>query len=164
MRDRDYLRISFHAFGADEVGVELPVLAQTAALRALVAEDIGDSVPARREGNVARARGNHARECRRHLGTERHLAIPAVGKGVRLLVYDFFRSLAPVELGVLKDARAVLFVAEQLADAFHVLEKVALEELVFGVKSRTPAFGRELLPFCHYPYYTHAVWKRQPRL
>ena len=46
VRDCDYFGIGFYARDTDQIRIELPVLADASALRALIAKDIGYGVPA----------------------------------------------------------------------------------------------------------------------
>ena len=59
---------------ADEVAVELEVLAQPPPLLPLVAKELRDGEPADRLPEPVRARRHHARERRRHLRPQRDLA------------------------------------------------------------------------------------------
>src|SRR3989338_427480 len=155
VRDRDYLGVGFHARDAYQIRIELPVLADAALLRALVAEHICYGVPTGGERYLPRASRDHARQGRRHFRTQCHFAVPTVGKGIRLLVHDLFRGLAFVELRRFQDRTPVFLVAEQLANALHVFEQIALEELLFGVEIpyalvwfRRQFFGRHIKCHC----------------
>ena len=92
------------------------MLAQAAALRALVAEDVGDRVEPQGEPKLAAARRDHARDRRRHLGTQCNLSAAAVGKGVRLFVDYFFifGAFGFVQLGVLQNRGVILDIASSL--------------------------------------------------
>ncbi len=93
MRKRDDLGVGLDASRAYDICIELPVFSEAAVLRPLVTKYIRYRIPARWHRDVAMAAGYHAGECRRHLRAQSHLAVAAIGKGVRLLVDDLFRCL-----------------------------------------------------------------------
>src|SRR3989344_1863878 len=134
MRDCDNLRISLNPFCPHNIGIELPVLAQASALRALVAEDVGDGVPAGGERNIAVFCGHHAGEGGCHFRAERYLAAAAVGEGVGLLIHDLVRCLSAIQLCMFQNARAVFLVAKKIAHALHVFGEVAEDKLVYRIK------------------------------
>ena len=95
---------------------EATLFAQAAALGALVAEDVGDRVEPQGEPELAAPRRDHARDRRRHLWAQRHLAAAAVGKGVRLFV-NYFLILGAfgfVQLGGLQNRGVILDIAGAL--------------------------------------------------
>src|SRR6185312_6837255 len=63
---------------ADDIHVQLIVLAQPPALRTLIAEQLRNRKPADRLAQRIRPLGDHPRECRRHLGPQGDLAAALV--------------------------------------------------------------------------------------
>jgi len=102
----DDLRIGERVRFTDDVHVELEVLAEPTALRPFVAEELRDREPAYRLREPGGARGDHAREGRRHLGPQRHGPAPLVFELVQL-AYDLFAGLPRVEFQRL-EGRAVI--------------------------------------------------------
>ena len=78
---------------ADDVQIELVVLALAATRHAFVAEALGNRGPLEREGERALAGGDHAGERGGHLRAEGQPAIALILKGVDL-VDDLFAGLA----------------------------------------------------------------------
>ena len=81
-RDGDQLGIGRHVDLANDVDVELKMLAQASLLRSLVSKELRHRKPAHRLAQCIGACRDHPREGRRHLGTQRHLASPFVGEVV----------------------------------------------------------------------------------
>ena len=96
---------------ADDVDVQLEVLAQSSLLLSLVPEELRYRVPANRLAQRVRARGDHARERRRHLGTQCDLATTLVDEVVEL-PDDLFAALFRVEIERFQRRTVVLLEAE----------------------------------------------------
>ena len=110
----DDLRIGKRVRLADDVHVELEVLAESAALRPFVAEELRDREPADRLREPGGAGGDHAREGRRHLGPQRHGPPSPVLEPVELS-YDLFAGLPRVEFERLE--RGAVILRESIAGA-----------------------------------------------
>ncbi len=106
-RNREELRIRRDRRFAEDVDVELKVLAQPSLLLPLVAEQLGNGEPPNGLPHGVRFRGDHAREGGRHLGTKRHFAAALVGEGVQL-ADDLIAALFCVELERLQ-GRTIVF-------------------------------------------------------
>src|SRR5205085_9375429 len=78
--ERDHLDISVERRFANNVGVELIVLAQPAALLFLVAKAVRDRKPLERLLEFAVVCGDDARQGRRQFGTERDFPFAFVGE------------------------------------------------------------------------------------
>ena len=87
---RDQFDIRAEGFLADDVRIELIMLAQPAALLFFVAKTLRDGKPLERLLEFAVMRSDHARQRRRQLGAHRHLAFAFVGKIEKLA--DNFRA------------------------------------------------------------------------
>ena len=110
------------------------MLAEPPALRALVAKDIGYRVEPQRETKLTALGSHHARYGRGHLGAQRHLALPAVNKRVRLLVDYFFTCFAPIQFGRFQNGGSVLDIAHLLGKRAACRHEVVKEGLLFGIK------------------------------
>ena len=132
-RDREQLGVGGDVGFADDVDVELKVLAQTAALLPLVAKELRHREPADRLAQRVRLRGRHARERRRHLRAQRDLAAALVGEVVEL-ADDLVAALLRVELERL-ERRPVVFDEREPARnvAPHAHDVGAFGEL-FGIE------------------------------
>src|SRR5207249_12214525 len=119
------------------VGVELKVFAQPAFLLALITEELREGEPFDRLSVVARVRGDHTGQRRRHFRSQRHGAVAFVGEVVEL-ADDFVAALGGVELERF-EWRAVVF-AEAVAarDGTPVVEDV-----ITHVRAPSRVAGRE---------------------
>ena len=106
-RDREELRVRGNRRFANDVDVELKVLAQSSLLLPLVAEQLGNGEPPNRLPHGVRFRGDHARQGRRHLGAKRDFAAALVGEGVEL-ADDLITTLLGVQLERLQ-GRTIVF-------------------------------------------------------
>ena len=97
---------------AENVGVELEVLAQTPLLLPLIAEQLGDGEPLDGLFVVALMRGDHARQGGRHFRAQRDFAAAFVGEIVQL-PDDFVAAFEGVELQRLQ--RGAVVFAEAVA-------------------------------------------------
>ena len=84
----DLLRVGLRATRAKHIDIHLPELTLTATLWTLVSHKVRDGVPARWIASFLLASGDHARDTRRHLGTNRYRSVTTIGKCIRLLVDD----------------------------------------------------------------------------
>ena len=107
IEQRDQLGIGGGVALADDVGVELEVLAQAAFLLALVAEELGQGEPFDRLLVAPLVGGDHARQGGGHLRAQRHLALALVCEIVEL-PDDFLAALGGEELQRF-EGRAVVF-------------------------------------------------------
>ncbi len=123
-RDREQLGVGGHVRLADDVHVQLEVLAQTAALLPLVAEQLRDREPAHRLPQRVRPLGDHARERRRHLGPQRDLAVALVREVVQL-PRDLVAALLRVEIERLQRRPVVLHEREPPRDLTPGRERCA---------------------------------------
>jgi len=96
-RRRDQLGIRERPRLADDVHVELKVLAQSPPLLPFVAEQLGDREPADRLLEGLGVGGHHAGQRGGHFGPQRHVAVAFVPKRIQLL-HDFVAALLGVEL------------------------------------------------------------------
>ena len=85
---RDRFDIRVERCFADDVGVELEMLAQPAALLFLVTKTLRDGKPLERFLEFAVVRGDDARQRRRQLRSHRHFAFAFVGE-IEKLADDF---------------------------------------------------------------------------
>ena len=106
-RHREQLGVGGDVRLADDVDVELEVLAQPPLLLPLVAEELRHREPAHRLAQRVRARRHHARERRRHLRAQRDLAAALVREVVEL-ADDLVAALLRVELERLERRPVVL--------------------------------------------------------
>ena len=83
----DQLDVGLEAGLADDVAVELVVFAAAAFLRTLVAIDLRDGEPLERFLEILMPGGDEARQGRRHLGTQRDVAITLVFEMIKLRDY-----------------------------------------------------------------------------
>ena len=93
-----------HGRLADDIEIPLEVLALTAASHALVAEALADGPPFRGKHDLLRARGDHAHQRRRDLGTQRKLPVRFVLEVIDLL-RNLFAGLARQQLEGFHDGR-----------------------------------------------------------
>ena len=129
-----HLVLGLDAFDAENIDVELPVLAQAAALRAFVAPQVRDAVPAQRIGQLLALGGHHPADRRRHFRPDDHFAAAAVFKNVGLLVDDLLAGLGQVNLQRLQNRRVILLVAKTLGHLAPLAEHVLLQALIRRVK------------------------------
>ena len=93
----DHFDLGRHGRLADDVQVELVVLALASARGALVTEALGNRKPLDGEFECALACGDHARQGGGHLGTQSQVAIALILEGVDL-IDDFLARLALEEV------------------------------------------------------------------
>ena len=111
LRERDHLDVDIGIVDAEHLGAELPVLAVSPLLRALVAEVRGDVPDLPRGCGPVLDVGPHDR--RGPFGAEREPTIPPIGELVHLLADDLGRCADALEdLDVLEDRRDHEAVAE----------------------------------------------------
>jgi len=132
-RQRDDLGVAERTRFADQVAVELKVLAQPAALLALIPEELRNREPADRLLEPVGALRHHTRQRGGHLRPQRDGPPPLVRKGVEL-PDDLRAALVRVQLQGLQ-RRAVVFL-EGVAPGHpaHRLEDVGPEGELLGEK------------------------------
>jgi len=116
------LDVGVRAVRAEDVHVDLPVLADPPALRPFVPVAVGVAVPANRELQGARVPGDHAGHRGRHLRPQRQAAPPAVGERVQLQLGDFLSGLGLVDLRGLQDGAVVAEVPVAFRDVVEPME------------------------------------------
>ncbi len=132
--ERDGFDIAVHAGCTEEVGVELPELAQAPFLRPLVAEEVLDGIPPEREAELAASRRDHACDGGGHLGPQGDGALAPVGEGIGLLADDLLTRFRRVELGRFEDGRVHLLVPERFRGAAHRGKDVLLHALILRIE------------------------------
>ena len=95
---RDALKIGFKSVASKNVNVDLPEFAESAALGTLVAVHVRNGEPLEREVQLSHLARNHARNGGGHFGTDRKIALAAVGEVVGLLVCNLVTALCGIEL------------------------------------------------------------------
>src|SRR5262249_9185255 len=89
VHETDNLDLGLCSFNPKKIDIELKVLSQAAALRFFIPENIGNRVPAKREGEFALFCRNHSSDRRRHLWSQSNISITAIFKRIGLLIYNF---------------------------------------------------------------------------
>ncbi len=97
LRQGNDLDFRVDAGDSHQIAIKLPVLALAAALRLLVAEDVGDGEPAEGELERPTLGRHHAGECGCHLWAQGYLAVSTVCKSEDLFVYYFLIAFCSVE-------------------------------------------------------------------
>jgi hypothetical protein len=99
--ERNRFHICAEGFFADDIGVELEMLAQPAALLLLVTKTLRDRKPLERFFEFAVMRGDDARQRRCKLGAHCHFAVAFIGK-IKKLADNFGSAFFCVERGRLQ--------------------------------------------------------------
>ena len=133
MSERDELDVGLEAGLADDVAVELVMLAQAALLLALVAEDLRDGEPLERLFEILVPRGDEARERGRHFGTQRDVAVALVLEVVKLRD-DFVARLFGEEVERLERRAVVLDEAVAMRDVAPLGEDGVAKGAVVGIE------------------------------
>ena len=107
MQSGDQLASASDRGFADDVAVELVMLAQPAALRPLVAKHLRHAKPLHRLAKIAMRGRDHARERRRHLRSQGDRAAAFVGEIVELF-HDLLARLVLEELEIFEERPVVL--------------------------------------------------------
>src|SRR3990167_3833779 len=124
----------FIVFNPKKVNINLIVLAQSAMLWALIAPEVGQTIPTQRIGQLLAAGGNHAADARRHFRPQSHSTAAAVGKYEGLLHHDFLAGFAHINFYWLDYWRVVLLVAKALHDLPQVVKHPFLKTFILRIK------------------------------
>ncbi len=135
------LVLSLNPANAEDVDIQLPVLAQPPALRALVAPQVGNTVPAQRVGQFLALGCYHPADSRGHLRTNNNFAATAVSKAIGLFVDNFFTSFGQIQLQRLQNRRIVFFVTEFLHRAADSIKHEFLFALVLWIEVASAFVG-----------------------
>ena len=121
--ERNQFDIRFKRFLADDVRVELIVLAEPATLRTLVTKHLRQAKPFDRLFEFAVGRRDHAGERRSHLGPQGNGASAFIREVVELL-HDFFAGFFLVEIQVFQQRPVVLDEAISVSHFTPAIEDV----------------------------------------
>ena len=137
---------------AQDVHIELPVLAQTPLLRPLITPEIRNAKKPDGPRKLMNPRRHQTRHCGRHFGTNSNLAISPIDKMIELLVDEFFARLCGIEVKTLNHGTAVLKIAKRARHLGELSEHPVSELHVFGVKIACAlvGFGRNRHDFNGY--------------
>ncbi len=153
-RDGEQLGVGGDVGLADDVDVELEVLAQASALLALVAKELRHREPPHRLAQRVRLGGGHARERRRHFRPQRDLSAALVGEVVEL-PDDLVAALLRVELERLERGSVVLDEREPARHFTPHTHQVRAFGELFGIeiaKAGEGALGHPLKLSGHWRY------------
>ena len=130
----DHVQIGLVGVAPENIHVELPELAQAAALRALVAVHVGDGKPFERVVEFTHFARHHARHRGRHLGADRKAAPPAVGKVIGLFFGKFLAAFGGVDIERFQHRPAVFLKASRFQHLAHLAEKPVAQFHFAGIE------------------------------